>query len=226
VQRPARILAVTVSAVLGVLGGVAAGVALERPHGVDPLRLGVTMVNQSCTGEFLLVTAAGTSDSALDPGVAGDQDRAHYLEVDHSCPTAWKPDGTTTHGYIAYLGPYASAAQACSDRVVRRGSFVTQLQNGNPTGVQCLCHLSDAKPRLTPGMVVNAQIGIYVRALQDLLVTMHRLPPGHRFNGYYDPLTVRAIKKVQEVAALPQSGVVDEETWHSVIRLGCRQLTD
>jgi Putative peptidoglycan binding domain len=227
VQRRARILAIGVSAVLGVLGGVVTGVLLDRPHGIDPLRLGVTMVDQPCTGDFVVVTGWGTSEPALGPGVSRDIDQAHYLDIDRSCPTAWKPQGTRLHGYIAYLGPYDSAFKACSERVTRPGSFVTQLDEGNTTVEQCLCVLSaDSMPHLKPGMVVDAQTGIYVRALQALLATMQLMPPDHHFNGFYDPLTVRAIKRFQEAATLPQNGVVDVETWRAVTRQGCQQVTD
>jgi hypothetical protein len=227
VQRPARILAVTLAAVLGVLAGVVGAVLLDREHGADPLALDVTLVNQSCTGKFLVVTAWGTSDYELGQGVAGHRD-AHYLDVDDSCGTAWKPRGTHMYGYVAYLGPYDSAAAACSQRMTLRGAFVTRLDADEETGRQCLCVLStDSMPHLTPGMVVNSQTGIYVRALQDLLGTMKLIPLDHHFTGSYDPVTVRAIKEVQETGfVLPANGEVDEETWGAVIRQGCRDITD
>jgi hypothetical protein len=226
--RPTRILAVIVSAVLGIGAGVAAALLMDRgEHGVDPLGAGVPLANQSCTGKFLLVTAWGTSGDSLGPGISADPDHAHYLTVESSCPTAWRPRGTRSTGYISYLGPYDDARQACAERVQHRGAFVTRLRDGNQQGVQCLCSLSpDSMPEFTPGMVVDAEDGIYMRALQDLLTDMSLVPPDHRFIGRYDPLTVRAIKQIQETASLPQDGVVDTHTWDLVIHQGCQNLTD
>ena len=108
----------------------------DGQSGPDPLHLGVTMVNQSCTDDFLLVTAVGTTESTLGTGISPDPDQAHYLAIDGSCPTAWRPRGTLTDGYAAYLGPYDTRSEACAERVKRRGAFVTHLRHGNQTEVQ------------------------------------------------------------------------------------------
>jgi hypothetical protein len=219
VSRSSRILAVTASAVLGLVGGVLGGQLLDRRDaGPDPLGLGVPLVNQACTGQALLVTAKGTSQSALAPAVAEDPDHARYLSVDHSCATAWRQKGRLTEGYVSYLGPYPSMGQACQARmtVAHRGDLVTRLTAGNRLPLQCLCYLDYATfPILRPGMSVDARIGIYVRALQKMLITAKLNPPAH-VTGLYDATTIEQVKDFQGQNGLRQTGVVDGSTWHTL----------
>lgn len=227
-SRLVRIVAVAASAVLGIAGGVGAAVLMDDGRaGADPLHLGVSMVDQSCTDEFLVVTAVGTTESTLSTGITSHRDHAHYLAIDGSCPTAWRPRATLTDGYAAYLGPYDNRFEACAERVKLRGAFVTHLRKGNEEAVQCLCVLDRASlPELSPGQVVDALDGVYVRYLEDLLTSMHLLRLDHHFDGHIDPLMVKAIKQVQADGTLPQNGVVDKLTWGSVIRQGCQELSD
>ncbi len=227
-SRLARIVAVAASAVLGIAGGVGAAALMDDgDQGPNPLGLNVGMVDQACTGEYLVVTAVGTTENDLGPGISPDPDHAHYLTIDRSCPTAWRPRGTVTGGYAAYLGPYDTRFEACTERVKRRGAFVTQLHKGNEAAVQCLCVLDvTTLPELKPGQVVAPEDGVYVRYLEDLLTSMHLLRLDHHFNGRIDPLMVQAIKQVQADVTLPQNGVVDKLTWGSVIRQGCQELSD
>jgi Putative peptidoglycan binding domain len=227
VRRP-RLLAATLSGLLGVLGGVVAGTLLDRHHQLDPLGLGVPMVNQQCTGKSLLVTVGGTSPALLASAVAEDPDHVRYLEVAHSCPTAWNPGNNRTDGYVTYLGPYTSTSQACAVRMTaaHRGDLVTKLHRGNQTPVQCLCYLDYATmPRLRPGMEVDALDGIYVRALQGLLSAIGLNPPEHS-TGLYDDQTVQQVTAFQRTTGLPQNGVVDASTWHQLKDQGCRNYTD
>jgi hypothetical protein len=228
VSRLARIVAVAASAVLGIAGGVGAAALMDDGQsGPDPLHLGVSMVDQSCTDEFLVVTAVDTTESGVGTGITSHRDHAHYLKIDRSCPTAWRPRGTLTDGYAAYLGPYDNRFEACAERVKLRGAFVTHLRSGNEEAVQCLCVLDRASlPELSPGQVVDPLDGVYVRYLEDLLTSMHLLRLDHHFDGHIDPLMVKAIKQVQADAALPQDGVVDGLTWGSVIKQGCQELSD
>lgn len=226
-SRPARILAVIASALLGVGGGVATALLLldTGTPGVDPLNLGVPMVDQSCTQKFLVVTAVGASGSALGPGITPDPDHARYLRVADSCPAAWRPHGTVESGYAAYLGPYDNGLEACAERLRVRSSFVTQLHEGSQQGVQCLCFLPQTSlPTLTPGSVVDVADRVYVRALVDLLKSSHRLPDAYVFSGSIDPALVRAVKQVQQAATLPETGVVDVSTWQRAINKGCLHL--
>lgn len=216
------------SAVLGVAGGVGAALVTDDGEkGSDPLSLGVALADQPCTGQYLLVTAVGETNSALGPSFSENPETAHYLAIDGSCPTAWKPRGTLSDGYAAYLGPYGNAGEACAERVLHRGAFVTELRRGNATSTPCLCFLDpDSLPELTPGQAVATEDGVYVRMLEDLLTSMHLLRLDHHFNGRYDPLLATAVKQVQKEAVLPQNGVTDHFTWHSLRKQGCQEIGD
>jgi peptidoglycan hydrolase-like protein with peptidoglycan-binding domain len=215
---------VALSAVLGVAGGVVGGQLLGgTPRGPDPLGLGVPLVNQACNGQSLLVTASGTSDAGLSSAVAEDPDHTRYLRIDSSCGTAWRQNDLVATGYVTYLGPYASAGQACQQRmtVAHRGDLVTRLSAGSTEPLQCLCYLDYATfPILRPRMTITAQIGIYVRAMQKLLVTAKLNPPDH-VNGLYDEETTAQIKAFQGQVGLPQNGVLDSPTWHQLLSKAC-----
>jgi murein L,D-transpeptidase YcbB/YkuD len=213
--------------VLGLVGGVVGALVIHR-SGPDPLGLGVPLVNQSCTGKSLLVTSSGTATPALASAVAEDPDHVHYLEVAHSCATAWKQDGRQAVGYVTYLGPFSSVSQACQLRMTaaHRGDQVTRLHAGNLDVVQCLCYLDFATmPQLREGMDVSVRTGIYVRALQDVLMTMKMLPAAD-VTGLYDPATVAQVRALQKANALSQNGVVDAATWHTVQNRGCKFYSD
>jgi peptidoglycan hydrolase-like protein with peptidoglycan-binding domain len=216
------------SAVVGAAGGVTVALVFDRDNqNADPLDLGVALLNQSCTGKSLLVTAWGTKGSDLGNAIAGDRD-AHYLDVNRSCRTAWKSIGTRTYGYVAYLGPYDSRQDACAARMRadNRGSFVTRLHNGNTQAVQCLCYLAPSTlPTLTPRAAADAENDRFVRALQSLLVSMQLLPADDR-TGLYDPGTVAAVKTFQSTTTIPPNGVVDLQTWHALTKVGCHGLSD
>jgi hypothetical protein len=228
VSRSTRVLAVAASAVLGLVGGaVGATVFDHKPAGPDPLALGISLVNQQCTGESLLVTSTGLSPTLLSSAVAEDPDHTRYLQIDRSCPTTWRESGAPARGYATYLGPYSSPGEACRIRMTaaHRGDPVARLVNGSSQPVQCLCYLDFATmPQLRPGMEVGALDGIYVFALQRLLTTMGLNPPDHD-NGLYDELTQTQIKAFQRSIPLPQNGVVDHSIWHSLLQRGCRDYT-
>lgn len=215
------------SAALGVAGGIVGGHLLKSgPAGPDPLGLGIPMVNQQCTGKSLLVTAWGTSVPPLAAAVAEDPSHVRYLDITHSCATAWKTSGTLDTGYATYLGPYPTVSQACQTRMTaeHRGDLVTRLLAGTAAPVQCLCYLDYATmPTLRPGMEITTLDGIYIRALQQLLVTLGLNQPDH-LEGVYDAETQSQIKKFQAGANLRQSGSVGVDTWHALLNQGCRLL--
>jgi hypothetical protein len=222
--RRSRILALAVSAALGVAGGVAGATVMGDADQPDPLGLGVPLVNQPCTGLSLLITAWGATPDALAPAVANNSAHTRYLEVAGSCPAAWKQNGTRTDGYISYLGPYPSVAGACRSRMTgaHRGDPVVKLDRGSQMQVPCLCYIDSAQnPELTPDTVVDAEKGIYVRALQELLTEGGLNPPGH-VSGSYDPETVQQIRTFQrDKASLPVTGTVDTATWKALVGRIC-----
>jgi hypothetical protein len=223
--RPAPLLAVAVSAVLGIALGVGAGLTLDH-HGpdspADPLSLGISLRNQSCSDDTLLVVATGDSAPPLAAAVAEDP-HLSYLDTSRSCATAWTEHGPAPR-YIAYLGPYASREQACSLRMtaVHRGDFVTRLHDGNTTPVRCVCYVAyTAMPVLTPGMHATVLDGIWIRAMQRVISDLGFLAKGH-LTSFYDPATVAAVKRLQHAQGLRVTGIFDSTTWHALITKGCR----
>ncbi|MGC4109780.1 MAG: peptidoglycan-binding domain-containing protein [Nocardioides sp.] len=218
-----RLLAVTVSAVLGIAGGVLSGRLIDHGSGgSDPLGLGVDMVNQSCTGQSLLVTMASRSQDALASAVAENPD-TRYLEITRSCPTVWKQE-VTAHGYATYLGPYSTISQACQTRmtVAHRGDLVTRLVNGSTQPVQCLCYLGySTMPILRQSMDLSALDGIYVRALQKMLYTAG-VNHDDTETGLYDDATIKQVKAFQTLKGLPANGVVNAATWHALQGRACK----
>lgn len=225
-MRPAPLLAVLVSALLGVGLGVAGALATGGSHAVeDPLGLGIPLVNQGCSGESLIVIASGSQDSAFSDVPAAEPGSVRYLATDRSCPTAWSQNGKNAQPYAAYQGPYSSLAEACAERmtVAHRGDFVTVLRRGDTQPVQCLCKLSyRPNPVLRSGAEESTLKAMYIFALQDLLAHLGRLPADHR-TGHYDQQTIDAVKQYQHDTALPANGVVNTPTWHSIITRGCRR---
>lgn len=225
-MRPTSLLAVAVSAVVGVGCGVGGGLLTDiggKGH-QDPLAIGVPLVNRSCNGESLLVVAIGNAAPPLAAAVAEDP-HLSYLDTSQSCHTAWTQHGATER-YAAYLGPFASPAQACSLRMTEahRGDFVTRLHDGNQDPVSCVCYRAySAMPILRPGMDVGIVDGIWIRALQRVLTDLGYLAGGH-VSGFYDLATIDAVKqfKHQEGIPLPFNGVVESATWHALVSKGCR----
>ena len=223
--RRGSLLAVATSALLGVASGVVGGLVVDHNavQGPDPLGLGVSQVNQPCTGKTLLVVARGDTAAELGSTVATEGKGTRYLATGASCDTAWFGDGRKAPKYAAYLGPYSSPSQACPQRmtVAHRGSVVVRLVSGTPEPVQCLCYVSFASmPQLRTGQEVTESTQIYVRALQHMLTDLRLNPAAHQ-NGLYDLRTVSAVRELQHDNAIPTTGVVDRQTWQVLIRHGC-----
>jgi hypothetical protein len=223
--RPASLLAVAVSAVLGAALGVGSGLALDH-HGnasfSDPLGVGIPMQDQSCTDGTLVVVATG--DSAPPLAAAGAQfPHVRYLDIRASCATAWVEQGPTPR-YAAYLGPYASRQEACGIRMTaeHRGDFVTRLHDGNAKPVRCVCYEpSSAMPLLRSGMDATVLDGIWVRAMQRVLTDLGFLAKGH-LSSFYDQPTFSAIERFQSQSGLRANGVVGPATWGALVTQGCK----
>jgi hypothetical protein len=192
-------------------------------HGtVDPLQLGVSLANQRCTGDSLLVLGWG-SRSRLATGIAEDPAHAHYLDTQASCNVAWAPNGPADPRYVAYVGPFDTTVQACQQRmtVQFRGDRVTTLDANNTSSVQCVCYLpSVSMPLLRIGMDPTALNSIWIRSLQEMLADLGLLPRDQE-TGVYDPATEAAVKQLQSERALPASGVVDPATWSALKNKAC-----
>jgi hypothetical protein len=220
--RPTSLLAVAVSAVVGVGCGVGGGLLMGRHGTVDPLQLGVSLANQRCTGGTLLILGWG-STSRLATGIAEDPDQAHYLDTQASCTVAWAPNGPADPRYVAYVGPFDTTVQACQQRmtVEFRGDRVITLDANNTSSVQCVCYLpSVSMPLLRIGLDPTALNSIWIRSLQGMLADLGLLPPD-RETGVYDLATEAAVKQLQSERALPTNGVVDAATWSALKNKAC-----
>jgi hypothetical protein len=228
--RTASLLAVATSAVLGVALGVGGGLMLDdgkQPpptHGssqdpgktfADPLSLGVPMVNQPCTGAFVLSIGKGDGASALGAKVAANPHAAHYLDTRKSCDVPWRVNDQPDPRWVAYLGPYRSGAQACQARMTpeHQGSTVTRLEHGANNPIRCLCYLDyRSMPRLQTGMTPGVTDTMWTHALQNLMIDLGRAPRSSS-TGFYDEATAAQVRRVQAERDLPTTGVVDPSTW-------------
>lgn len=225
--RPVALIAVAVSAVLGVALGIGGGLALDRGKEgtfADPLGLGVPYRNQAtCTTKVLLTVARGAGAAQLAQGVTDNlHEKVAYLDTRKSCPAAWVPPDLKTPRYVVYLGPFDTSAHACDVKFSAgdRGGIVTRLKAGTTDPVPCLCYVTLARPTLHTDMSTDGANGIWVRQLQQLLVDMGRATDVNT-TGTYDETTATKIRAFQRDHGLSATGVVDEATWDSLLRRGC-----
>jgi len=227
--RHVALIAVAVSAVLGVALGITGGLALDRGQQegrtfADPLGLGVPYRNQPvCTNLALLSVARGTGASQLGSVVGENRDQGlAYLDTTKSCPAAWVPPELPTPRYVIYLGPFPTSAAACDAKFSAgdRGGIVTRLKAGTTDPVACLCFVTLARPTLSTSISTEGSNGIWIRQLRQLLVDMGRAPAGEA-NGSYDDTTATRIRAFQRDHGLSATGVVDAATWDALLRKGC-----
>ena len=225
-MRPAPLLAVTVSAVIGVALGVAGGLMLDRGHDTfpDPLALGVPLHNQPCTGGVLLLVGHGFVASELAHSVAENlSDGVAYLDTRQSCPTAWNGGERPVPDYVTYLGPFDTNAKACNLRMnaAHRGSQVTVLKARTPDPVQCLCFVQLAMPTLHPGMSNDGVNGIWIRQVQSMLIDLG-LASDEDATGFYDHTTATRIRAFQRFHKINPTGVLNHDTWEVLLTQGCQ----
>jgi hypothetical protein len=223
--RPASLLAVAVSAVVGAVCGVGGGLLLDNgPTYPDPLGIDAPLVNQPCQpNESLLVIGTGSNRSAVAAAASSvSGSGVRYLSTRDSCDTAWNRAGHSPSRYAVYLGPF-STREACERRMTEgiQGHLVTLLTQGSTAPVQCLCYVSYAQmPVLRSTPTASTGDMIFIRALQDLLAHMGRIPVDH-VTGVYDQDTQSAIEDFQQEHSPPASGVVNSGTWHRLQQVGC-----
>jgi peptidoglycan hydrolase-like protein with peptidoglycan-binding domain len=225
--RPASLLAVAVSAVVGAACGVAGGLLInDQPSYPDPLGVGVSLVNQSCQPRMsLLVLGTGDTQSAIAAAVSGAAGvDVRYLDIRGSCHTTWTRDGHTGPRYVAYQGPFKTGS-ACEQRMTQgiQGHLVTQLTASSTEPVQCLCYIPYTRmPELRPFDETSTSTTdtIFIRALQVLLAHIGLNPPDH-VNGQYDARTQAAIEEFQRQHGPRANGVVTASTWNQLQKVGC-----
>ncbi|MDN4172107.1 hypothetical protein QWY28_04055 [Nocardioides sp. SOB77] len=224
-----RLVVLVLAAVLGAGGGATAAL-LDRPGSgpaaADPLRLGVAQEDRGCTGEALLVVAVGDTPTALRGAVADHGEQVRYLRTADSCATRWSADeDRPTPTWAAYLGPYADLTEPCAARMTldHKGDSVTVLTDGTTDLVRCVCVLPTAvMPDLHLGMPVDPELGIWVRALQGMLVDIDpgRFPE-ERVTGRYDEATAARMAPLQAFHDIEPGNPVDESSWRAIRDRAC-----
>lgn len=225
----ARLVALLAAAVLGTAGGAVTAVvttADPAPAGRDPLRLGVDLVDQPCSGESLLVLGFG--DNAAPLAGSASEAGARYLRTDDSCRTVLGPEGQAAPAYVVYTGPYETLTEPCELRMTpeHRADFVAVLREGRQDLVKCPCVLPpSAAPDLTPLMDATAEESVWIRALQSMLHDFDsRAFPRAQITGRYDAPTVARVTELQEVrgGVASRPGYVDEATWSALTDRICK----
>ena len=193
----------------------------------DPLGLDVPLKNLDCTGDTILVVGWGETRSAIYNAVQYNNEAGvKYLETAKSCNTLYGAEKQDMPTYAAYLGPFDSLSEPCSLRmsVDHARDVVTTLKPGVKIHVQCLCAVNPVDmPPLNVGMIADTRDGIYIRALQRLLVDMG-LQPGP-ITGEYNPRTAAVIQKLQRINAIDPTlyKQVEQQTWQLIRDRGCLQ---
>jgi hypothetical protein len=164
----------------------------------------------------------GAAQLGVVVGEHPDQD-VQYLDTTKSCTTAWIGDDRPAPRYVAYVGPFDTRADACDAqfRSGRPGGIVTVLKPETTDTVQCLCYIRLARPTLHRGMSTDGSNGIWVRHLQSLLVDMGLAAAGDS-PASYDSTTATTIRRYQADHGLPATGIVDADTWTSLMHQGCK----
>lgn len=247
----ARVVAPLVAAILGIGGGVATAIVVphdEAPGSttehtteptsdpttpttvVDPLHLGIPLVNQDCSGEALLIVGYGSTRAPLSSAVANSKPKGlSYLRSSGSCETILGPEGKPRPAYIVYRGPYDSRRDPCEIRMsgAESGSFVTVLRKGNVQLVKCACEIpgQDA-PRLSLDMgAPDVSETLWIRGLQSMF--NDKDPEGFprtAITGDYDAQTAARVTQFQDNAPgkVTEPGVVDAITWGIITDRLCR----
>jgi hypothetical protein len=238
-------IALLISALVGIAAGVVLGFSTgnsppgsaENPDGPrsspspsgsprDPMNIGAPLVNLDCIADKILVVGFGDKAGPLSTAVsANPPGEVKYLKTSESCDTVYGPEGEPPPEYVVYMGPFNSNKEPCGLRmsVDHKDDEVTSLKKGQLTHVPCLCVLSPQTfPLLAKGMRATTLTGIYVEALQKMLLDSQLITADH-VTGHYDTATARAIRRFQTLNALSPHwyGKVNEPTWEQVRDRGC-----
>jgi hypothetical protein len=241
-------MALAVAALVGIAAGVVVGFTTGTPDDArgdnpppsgattpaaspnDPLGIGASLQNLKCNGKTILVVGVGETRGALTAAVsANPSGEVHYLETAKSCDTLYgavkQADEPT---YAAYLGPFDSLTEPCDLRmnIDHKNDVVTSLKQGVKIHVPCLCVLDPEKfPELAVGMVADTRDGIYIRALQRLLIEIDA-NKSHYISGVYNQRTANMIQPLQEINAIDSRLYyrVEEQTWLMLRDRGCQGL--
>ena len=207
--------------------GASEAVPTEAPDsgaGLDPLGLGEEMVNQPCSGEYLVMLAStGTPKdyaSTLSPAL-GLADDNHYLVTNGSCESFnQEVDGNPI--YASYVGPFDDLTDACSVResLAYQGAYVRLLDAGRVTRSLCECAVM-ASPYLTVGSgAEESVVASYDVVDLQALLNLAGQNPDRVVDGYFTATTRRWVRDFQRAEGLVATGAADVDTW-SALRTWC-----
>ncbi len=125
--------------------------------------------------------------------------------------------------YAAYFGPFDNPSDACHVRMTptHAGTEVVRLVRGATTVVQCACYFApDSLPALRPGRPATPFDELWTRALKGVLTDLGRHPAVDK-TRVYNRATAAEVRRYQTDKQIPPTGVVDEQTWRSLLKLAC-----
>ncbi|SDO75808.1 Putative peptidoglycan binding domain-containing protein [Nakamurella panacisegetis] len=188
------------------------------------LPFGVPQKNIVCSPGYVVQLASELTAAAFTARVAtlkaAGQVPAGSLAADSakSCKIFTSQSNTL----VLYSGPYAGKYDGCAARLA--GPADAYIKGGNPATAQqyvsCLCPMVTGR---LPQYGQVGQTGVWIGELQRVL--------GNRLNidipdltgqwGTYTAGTRDAVRKFQQAAHLPPTGVVTGRTWESLRRASC-----
>ena len=199
-----------------------------EPEVRDPLRLGIGLQNQACSGKYLILLQI--SGDATNRGVlrktATAVSGAHYLENAASCRSFRAYDTRTSDSiYTVYQGPYPTLAAAC-EQLHRTGvnwARIKLLEGDAGERELCMCDASaDELPAIgAAGVDVESEVAVrWIQEVQWVLMLKGYLDR-HSVHGNYGSEFVDALAAFQADVGQSPSGVVEPRTWSTLQQTFC-----
>lgn len=189
----------------------------------DPLGLGSELVNQQCTGEYLVMLASSGDPTewipTLAPALRAAPD-ASYLVTDESCGS-FVQDIDGQRIYAAYVGPFPDLEGACGALASTgvAGGYARHLDLAVTSRSVCSCLDTAQRPRLSRALDAEPIVFERQLAVSDVQVLLDRagLNTQRAYGGSFGPSTQGWVRELQRGAGLRASGVVDGATWAELL---------
>lgn len=183
----------------------------------DPLDLGRGLLNQGCSGAFVVMLASSGDPDAyaatLAPALEAAPE-ASYLVTDESCGS-FNQSVEGNRIYAAYEGPFDSRAAACAARSASafRGAYVRELDASVGERDVCGCETSAGEPVLSRHDPAGEVARSY--AVTDVQVLLKRagVKGSGVLNGTFDRAMHQLVRRFQKQQGLAADGVVGTDTW-------------